>query len=155
MVQLITPINQVDSSAGYTLGSRTITKDGNEYIYLRGCSGGTAYAFVSYGSAYASSLITMTDGATLIGAMASLQASITSTGSFGWALIKGTGTVLAGASVVINKALQPVTFTGYLDDTSTGSLVISGVWSGSTASAAGDKMTAILNYPSAINVALT
>jgi len=110
MVKLITPLDQIDSYANYTPGSRTVTKDGNEYIYLPGVGFLTQYDFISYqtsdGLSYGSvkRLAINTGGTATVGDVAIAQAAIVAP-KYGWFLIKGVGWGNAGEVVASGSPL--------------------------------------------------
>jgi hypothetical protein len=155
MVTLISPITQVDSSNFYTLGSRTIDKNGNEFIYLKGNSSGTTYGLVSYDEVYATSAVDTDTAASLMGSMAIAMANIDSTSEYGWYQIKGTGTAIANNAVAASARLQPTSTAGYVDDTTTGNIVIVGLWSGAVGAASLSQFAVQLNYPKLVDVTLS
>jgi hypothetical protein len=120
MIKIAPPLTNVDSEAKLTLGTRYSDKLGNEYIYLKGVASGSAYALVSYGSLYGTTLVNATTASSLIGPMAALMAAVDSTSEYGWGQIKGTGTTLSVGSVTADSRLQPTTTSGYLDDATGG-----------------------------------
>ena len=96
MIKLITPIDTVDSSEAYAVGTRAILKGGNEYIYLPGVASCAQYDWVSYmtsnGLSYGS-VTRLTN--TAAGQVAIAQGAITNN-KYGWFLIKGVGWGNAG-----------------------------------------------------------
>jgi hypothetical protein len=106
MLKLITPVDTVDTTQQFTIGSRAKTKDGNVYIYLPGTTSVAKYDWVifvtttnglSYGSV---TRLTATDG----GPVAIAQGAIISN-TFGWFLIDGVGWASAGEAVSAGSPL--------------------------------------------------
>ena len=95
-MKLITPLTQVDSSAAFTVGSRTVTKDGNEYIYLPGTTSVEAQDWVTFTSASGSVTRLATTGAKGQVAVA-ISAVISNT--YGWFCTKGLVNAKWGAGV--------------------------------------------------------
>lgn len=100
MVKLLSPLDQVDSSMQYKLGSRTKTRDGNEYIYLPGTTSVVQYDWVSFltaatvegGMSYGS-VTRLLSGA--VGDVGIAQGAIVSN-KFGWFQVGGIGWGLSG-----------------------------------------------------------
>jgi hypothetical protein len=97
MVKLTSPLNQVDTAAGYALGSKTMDKSGNEYIYLSGvasCANQDWVTFTGTSSGSVTRLAT-TGGKGNVGIA---QGAITNN-RYGWFLIKGEGKGNVGVTV--------------------------------------------------------
>ena len=103
MLKLITPLTQVDSSANFTVGSKTTTKDGNEYIYLPGTTAVAANDWVTFTSATGSVTRLATTGAK---GQVAVAISAVIGPNYGWFCTKGlvkakmgTGAGTAGAQL--------------------------------------------------------
>jgi len=107
MIKLLTPLTQVDSSAAFTLGTRTATKDGNEYIYLPGTTSVAQYDVVTFLTAatvqgvnsYGSVTRLATTGG--VGPVAVAQAAIISN-KYGWFQTKGITWANAGVGCTVS-----------------------------------------------------
>ena len=117
MVKITTPIDQVDSTAQFTVGTRTQTKDGNEYIYLPGTTSVAQYDWVTIHTASALSYGSVTRmGQLNAGPVAIAQAAITGP-NYGWFQVKGVGWGNAGEPVSAGSALYASGTTGYVGTT--------------------------------------
>lgn len=116
MIKLITPLTQLDSSAKFTVGSKTITKDGNEYIYLPGVASVVKYDWVTYrtgaGPGSYGSVTRLVQNTS--GAVAIAQAAIVSN-KWGWFQIAGTGWGLTSSTFSSGSALYASGTTGAVD----------------------------------------
>jgi len=92
MLKISTPFTQVDSAAQFTTGSKTVDRNGVEYIYLKGVASVAQYEWVIYTNSSGS--VTRLTTATL-GNVGIAQGAITE-GKFGWFAIKGRTTGLLG-----------------------------------------------------------
>ena len=106
MLKLISPIDQLDTYAKFTVGSRAVTKEGNEYIYLPGTTSVAQYDVVSFitaanGTSYGSVTRLATTGGK--GRVAVAQAAIVSN-DFGWFQVGGVGWANAGAVATAGAA---------------------------------------------------
>ena len=57
MIKIITPLSQVDSAAAFTLGTQTMDKSGNIYIYMLGVASTIVGSWVTYDEDYATTLL--------------------------------------------------------------------------------------------------
>jgi len=96
MVKLTAPLTNVDSSAAYTLGSVTMDKSGNEYIYLPGNTSVAAQDWVTFTSATGSVTRLATTGAK--GQVAVAISAVTGP-NYGWFQTKGLVNAKWGAGV--------------------------------------------------------
>jgi len=98
MVKLHSPLDQVDTTYPlYGIGSRTVDKNGNEYIYLPGTTSVAAYDFVTYKTASGlsyGSVTRMVKGTA--GQVAIAQGAATGP-KYGWFQIYGVGWGNCGA----------------------------------------------------------
>ncbi|MBT9146049.1 MAG: hypothetical protein DDT42_01928 [candidate division WS2 bacterium] len=145
MLKLVTPLTQVDSSPLYALNSRTITRDGNEFIYLEGVAGTLANSWVTF-NAEGRTALAATGARGRAGiAMAAIVAA-----RFGWYQIYGSavGRVLAG---FVNNGLVYLTTTaGSVSNTVVAANLVVGAIGRSAV--VGEVATIELNYPFATNV---
>lgn len=131
----------VDSSLSAVLGIRSIDKQGNEYVYLKGVGSTAAGDWVSFDHNYATTRLV--SGA--VGPVAIAMAAINSTSSYGWYQTFGTNTIANTDTISANKALYIDGTTGRADDLGvTGDLII-GAYS-MTADTA-NVATVFLTYP--------
>ena len=149
MLKLITPLTQADSgNPQFTVGSRTMTKDGNEYIYLPGVASVAQYDWVTYKTATDlsyGSVTRLTPGDSA-GPIAIAQAAITGN-KYGWFLIKGMGWGNSGATwTATGSILYACGTTATVDNASTtGKTIIGSINVG--AGASGGTVKALINYP--------
>ena len=102
MIKLITPLTQVDSSAAFTLGSKTTTKDGNEYIYLSGNADVAAKNWVTFTAATGS----VTRFATRSGkGQVAVAISDVTAPNYGWFCTKGLVTAYVSGVTTAGLAL--------------------------------------------------
>ena len=154
MIKIITPLDQIDTSAKFTLGTRTGDKFGNEYIYLRGVSTGTIYKVVSYDEFHYTTLAINSTALSMMGPLASLMATIDSTSKYGWAQLKGTGTTLCVGSITVDTRIGPSATAGMTDDFSTGTYNTVGMWARLAGDNIGQHVTTQFNYPSVIDTTI-
>jgi len=91
MIKITTPIDQVDlaTNAGFLFGSRLVTKDGNEYLYLKGTTDVEKYD-VCYFTTSTGSVVRLITALALNAPVGVAQGAITSNKS-GWFQVYGTG----------------------------------------------------------------
>jgi hypothetical protein len=106
MIKIISPITQVDTTAQFTLGTRTKTKDGNEYIYLPGTSSVAKYDAVMFITAANMSYGSVTRLATTggIGLVGIAQGAIINS-KYGWFQTGGVGWANAGRRATAGLAM--------------------------------------------------
>ncbi len=131
----------VDTTAKHQLGTRSVDKDGNEFIYLQGVASTAAKLAVTYDEAYATTLL----AANAVGAVAVAMAA-TVANTYGWYQVKGSATATAAGAVADNKALY-IAGSGKVDDAAVAGDYVVGMWSRGTAAADGDDLTVQLDYP--------
>lgn len=152
MIKLITPLTQIDSSPAFTLGTTTYTKEGNEYIYLRGVASVAQYdwvTFITAGSLSGESMsygsvtrLATTGGKGLVGIA---QAAITE-GKSGWFQIKGIGWGNAGMKISAGGPLYSSGTAGQAGGSSTAGDLIVGAFSVGASASGGTAMVS-LSYP--------
>lgn len=138
----------VDTVLQHPLGSRAYDSDGNEYIYLEGVADTAQYDAVTYDENYATTRST----ANAVGCLAVAQAAIVAS-SYGWYLIKGSGTVNVAAAVTADKQLYLTATAGHLDDADVAGDAVIGMISRTAATGEG-TVTAQLNFPFVCDAAL-
>jgi hypothetical protein len=133
----------VDATARTTVGTRAVDANGNEYIYLKGVASTAANSVVTYKGDYTTSLSVANDVGLIAIAMAATVAS-----TWGWYLVKGTGTVVANNAIAANKGLYLTATPGAVDDASVAGDCIFGLTSYGTNIVAGTgTCTILVNYP--------
>lgn len=138
----------VDTTQKHPLGTRAVDTDGNEYIYLLGVASTAANDVVSYDEAYA----TTRSVSNAVGPLAIAQAA-TIASTYGWYLVKGTGTVATADDVADNKALYLTSTAGAVDDADKAGDAIIGMWSRSAGTGA-STVTVQVDYPKAHDIAI-
>ena len=142
-MRLNTPLTQIDTTAQYTLGSRTQDKFGNEYIYLTGVASTVAGSWVTYDELGITTLL----AADAIGDVAVAMAITDSTSEFGWYQIYGTAEAKIAASCAADVVIGRETADGTAGDghAATGDDIFGCVSREATTAAA--VATVQLNYP--------
>jgi len=152
MIKLISPLTTIDSTPTFTLGTTTYTKDGNEYIYLRGVASVAAYSWVTFITAglttgethsYGSVTLLATTGGK--GQVGIAQAAITE-GKSGWFQIKGIGWGLAGMKCTAGNAVWSSGTAGQAGGSSTAGDLVAGSFCIGSSASGGTALFAI-NYP--------
>ncbi len=146
MIQLITPLNQVDSSAAYTVGTKTMTKNGNEYIYLPGVASVATYDWVTYitsatGLSYGSVTRLATSGA--VGLVGIAQGTIISN-KWGWFQIAGTAIGNCNSIATTKAVYASVTVAVVWTTVSTNEMIANAFC---TASASDGTTTFLIDHP--------
>lgn len=123
--------NPTEANSGLTdgkafgLGDRYVDGSGNIYVYVLASSSPAQYDVLSISSAYVAQPITkaLADTGVPVGvAMATM-----SSGSYGWACVKGTVSVNVLQTCSSSTALYTSGTAGKLDDTTTSQVKIAGV----------------------------
>ncbi len=146
MIKLITPLDQIDSLPAFTVGTKTQTKEGNEYIYLPGVASTDKYDWVVYitsasGLSYGSVTRLATTGA--IGPVAIAQGTIVSN-KWGWFQIAGTATGHC-SSITTAKPVSASGTAAFVTSTIVAGDLIAGAFC--TASASDGTTTFFLDHP--------
>ena len=149
MVKLHSPITQVDTTLPqYTVGSRTIDKDGNEYIYLPGIVSCIAYSVVTFitasGLSYGSVTLLATTGA--VGPVGIAQGAITGP-KYGWFQRKGVGWAASGGSITSGMQLYSSGTAGYAGGSVTSGDLIAGAFAVGTSSGSDGTVKVFLDNP--------
>jgi len=111
MIKLITPLSQVDTSAKFTLGTQTMDKEGNVYIYMTGVASTIVGSWVTYDELYITTLLV----ANASGPVAvSMGINVAST--YGWYQILGKAQACTAADCADNAPLGFETTSGYAGD---------------------------------------
>lgn len=140
MIKLITPLTQIDSSAAYTVGTRTQTADGKEYIYLKGVASTAVNSWVSFDEAYVTTLLVANAKGRVAIAMAAIVAD-----KYGWYQVYGSGTGKVLASFADNGVIFSTSTAGSVDDAVvTGDLIVGAM---GRSAVSGGVATVELNYP--------
>lgn len=147
MIKLHSPLTQVDSSAEYTVGTRTQDNAGNEYIYCLGVASTAEHSWVSFDEAYVTTLLAANAQGRVGIAMAAILAD-----KYGWYQIYGSGTGKVLASFADNGKVFCTATPGSVDDADVGGDFVVGAIGRSAVS--GGVATMELNYPIVQDTAL-
>ena len=148
MIKIMTPIG-VDSEQRYALRTRGFDKDGNEYIYLRGCASTIKYSPVIYDE---NGYTVLADSAGTApandGPLAIAQAIVDATTEWGWYMIYGKTYVICLTDVTDNEQVYLTTTAGSVDDADVASAAVIGMWfRGANTAGAGGTALVQLSYP--------
>lgn len=155
MAKLAQYLTAVETVKSHALGEKYLDPvNGDEFVYLTGVGSTVVGSVVSYDEAFLTTLLDTDVAASLMGPLAVAMAITDATTEFGWYQVKGPASVLAAGTVADNARLQPTATAGQVDDTTTGAVVIVGMWSRG-AGTTGTVMVAQLDYPKLIDVSLT
>jgi len=141
MMKIVTPLDQVDSTALYTVGSKVMDKSGNEYIYLLGVASTVAGDAVIYSGAYATARAV----ANLKGLVAFAMAA-TVAAKYGWYQTAGLVNGLTLTAVVTAAPLYLTATAGQLDDAVVATDLVYGAFATGTGGV-GAACTFIVNHP--------
>ena len=147
MIKLTSPLTQVDSTPKFTVGTKTQTKDGKEYIYLEGVADVVANDWVSFTSSTGSVARLLTTDT--IGNVA-VAVSAVVTGRYGWFGIKGQFTAKFGrGTLTAGQHLYSSGTVAYAGSEVIAGDLIAGAYmaSGASSTAATGTVLAELNYP--------
>lgn len=111
MVNLVTPLSTVDSTAKYTLGSRHVDKSGNEYVYMLGVASTVVGSWVTYDEAYTTTLL-MADAAGPV----AVSMGVNVADKYGWYQVWGSAEACISANTADNAPLGFETTSGYAGD---------------------------------------
>lgn len=151
MIKLISPLDQVDSSARFTVGSRTTTNDGNEYIYLPGIASCAQYDWVIYNRGTSSGTTKASYGSvtriniTTAGNAGIAQAAILGP-KYGWFMIKGAGWGNAGAQVSSGSPIYASGTVGLVSTTVNAGNAVYNAFA-TQAGVSGGTCRVVINYP--------
>ncbi len=133
----------IDTTQKHKFLTRAYDTDGNEYIYLPGCTSGAQYKWVTYDEDGATTLL----AADAVGPVAVMMATLDATTDYGWCCIFGETTAYLAANCADNAKLGFETTAGYAGDgCAAGDAITGAVSRGSTTTAA--ATTVQLCYPS-------
>lgn len=142
-MRLNTPLDQIDTSAQYELGSRTQDKFGKEYIYLKGIGSTIVGSWVTYDELGISTLLV----ANAIGPIAVAMAIIVAS-RWGWYQIYGSAEAAIALDSTADAAIGYETTAGYAGDgNGAGDLIYGAVLRDTVAAGAAAVVTVSLNYP--------
>jgi hypothetical protein len=111
MIKLITPLSQVDTTVAFTLGTQTMDKSGNIYVYMLGVASTIVGSWVTFDEAYTTTLLV----ANASGPVAvSMGINVAST--YGWYQIWGKASACTAADCADNAPLGYETTAGYAGD---------------------------------------
>lgn len=156
MIKLIASITQVDSTTPvYNVGSRTMTNDGNEYIYLPGTDSVAKYNWVVFktisGLSYGS-VTRMTTGVS--GPVGIAQGAITSN-KYGWFGIYGMFYGLTGSTTAAGGSVYASGTAACADSIfQAGVNVIGAIFTGAGSGAASGTGAVMINHPFLPGVAI-
>jgi hypothetical protein len=140
-MRLNTPLDQVDSVAAYTVGSRVMDKSGNTYIYLLGVASTVAGDAVIYTGAFATARAVANLKGPLAFAMAAIVAS-----KWGWYQVAGLVNGLTLTAVTTQAPLYLTATAGQLDDAVVATDLVYNAFAYGTGGVS-TACTFIVNYP--------
>jgi len=111
MIKLITPLSQVDSAAAFTLGTQTMDKNGNIYVYMLGVASTIVGSWVTYDELYITTLLV----ADAKGPVA-VSMGINVANKYGWYQTDGKASACISADCADNAPLGFETTSGYAGD---------------------------------------
>ena len=111
MIKLITPLSRVDSAAAFTLGTQTMDKSGNIYVYMLGVVSTIVGSWVTYDEAYTTTLLV----ADASGPVA-VSMGINVADKYGWYQVWGSAEACISANSADNAPLGFETTSGYAGD---------------------------------------
>jgi len=133
MIKLITPLSQVDSSAAFTLGTQTMDKSGNIYVYMLGVASTIVGSWVTYDEAYTTTLLV----ANASGPVA-VSMGINVAGKYGWYQVVGSALACLAITSADNAPLGFETTAGYAGDgRAAGDMIYGAISRASSAAGAG------------------
>jgi hypothetical protein len=134
----------IDTEQKAVPGLRTVDKQGNEYIYLKGVGGTTAGSWVTYDENYATTLL----AADAVGPVAIAKAAIVAS-DYGWYQVYGVNTDAKTDTISADKALYIDGTAGRVDDLGIAGDLVIGAYS-MTADAS-NVATVFIIYPHVSN----
>lgn len=140
MIKLITPLSQVDSSAAYTLGTQTMDKNGNIYVYMLGVASTIVGSWVTFDETYTTTLLV-----TNASGPVAISMGINVASKYGWYQIWGSAEACLAASCADNAPLGFETTSGYAGDGRAAGDMIYGAISREASSSAGVYTVQIWN----------
>ena len=149
MVQLVAPLSTVDTIAQYTLGSRTMDKSGNEYIYLTGVASTIVGSWVTFDELYITALL-------VSGAKGPLAVSmgINVASRYGWYQIYGSAEACVITTTAADSIVGFETTSGYVGDGKAAADTIYGAICRDSSAAGTGVYTVQLYYPMVANGAV-
>jgi len=111
MIKIITPLSQVDSSASFTLGTQTMDKNGNIYVYMLGVGSTIVGSWVTFDEDYTTTLLV----ANAIGPVA-VSMGINVANKYGWYQIWGKAEACVITACADNANVGFETTAGYVGD---------------------------------------
>ena len=118
-----TDLQNLGNAAG--VGDRYVDNSGNEYVFVVASGAVAQYDAVQIGSTYVAQALTKAMGD--MGLPIGIAAGTLTSASYGWAQIKGVGTVNALQTCSSSTALYTSGTAGKLDDTTTSQVKVAGV----------------------------
>lgn len=100
-----------DSVDEIAVGTRARDTSGNEYVFMLGVASTAAYSVVTYDESFVTTLI----AANAVGGVAIAQAAVVAD-TYGWYLVKGTGSAKAATTVVADLPAYIDGTAGQIDD---------------------------------------
>jgi hypothetical protein len=142
MIKLITPLSQVDTAKAFTLGTQTMDKSGNIYIYMQGVASTIVGSWVTYDEEYATTLLV----ANASGPVAvSMGINVAST--YGWYQIFGKALACVITACADNAPVGFETTAGYVGDGRAAGDMIYGAISRASSGAGTGIYTVQIWYP--------
>ena len=130
---------------GFGLGDRYVDASGNEYVFVQASGAVAQFDAVHIGSTYVAQALSKALGDT--GMPIGVACGTLTSASFGWAQIKGTGTVNVLSTCSASTALFTSGTAGKLDDTTTSQVKVAGIVLNANATTAAAAACVIGTYP--------
>jgi hypothetical protein len=142
MIKLTTPLSQVDTTAKFTLGTQTMDKNGNVYIYMTGVASTIVGSWVTYDELYITTLLV----ANAKGPVAvSMGINVAST--YGWYQIFGSCEACMAIDSAADVCIGFETTSGYAGDGKAAGDMIYGAMGRESSAAGAGVYTCQICYP--------
>jgi hypothetical protein len=137
--------DMANQGVGFGLGDRYVDASGNEYIFVQASGAVPQFDAVHIGTNYVAQALSQALGAT--GQAIGVAVATLTSASFGWAQIKGNGTVNVLQTCSASTALFTSATAGKLDDTAAGNTKVAGIVINSNQTVAAAAPCVIATYP--------
>jgi hypothetical protein len=146
MIKITSPLSQADTTLPqFKVGTRLVTSDGNEYIYMPGTTSVEQYDAVYFTAS--GSVTRLVPSVNTGGGVGVAQAAITAN-KYGWFQVYGLGWVQCGTTTSSGSPLFASGTTGCVDGTiSAGDMVIGMYGAGTGGGGANGTIKVRMNYP--------
>jgi len=142
MIKLISPLSQVDTTANFAVGTQTMDKDGNVYVYMKGVASTIVGSWVTYDEDYVTTLLV----ANAIGPVA-VSMGINIANTWGWYQIFGKAEACVITTCAADVCVGFETTAGYVGDGKAAGDMIYGAVSRESSGAGTGVYTCQITYP--------